>query len=76
MTTQICDALLHIDETLENWQYDVLEDHLRIQEGVIATGHSRSSPHLMFIEYDPDSAKPANFLRMVERHGYHAERIG
>ena len=76
MATQIADAVLHIDELLEDWQRDVLDDHMRMQDGVIATGYNSEKPHLMIIEYNPDHVNPVNFIHMVERHGYHAERIG
>jgi len=76
MKTQIADAILHINESLEQWQRDVLDDHMRMQRGVIAAGHNNDVPHLMIIEYNPDRANPIKFVQMVERHGYHAERIG
>ena len=75
MAIKIADAILHIDETLEDWQRDVLDDHMRLQQGVIATGYNKDKPHLMIIEYNPDNANPVNFIYTVKRHGYHAERI-
>ena len=76
MATQIVDALIHVDQNLEKWQRDVLEDHIRLQEGVIATGTSDKTPHLMLVEYNPVRTHPRYFLAMIERHGYHAERVG
>jgi len=76
MTTYVADAVLHIDEALERWQRDVLDDHMRLQEGVISSGSRDDQPHMMIIEYNPELTEPVNFIHMVERHGYHAERIG
>lgn len=76
MATQIADTILHINETLESRQYDVLEQHMRMQTGVVGAGHSDDSPHLMLIAYNPEQASPIKFIHMVEREGFHAERIG
>ena len=76
MATQIADAVLHIDEALEKWQRDVLDDHMRLQDGVIALGTNDDRPHMMIVQYNPERTDPVSFIRMVERHGYHAERIG
>lgn len=76
MATHISDAILHIDEPLEKWQRDILEDHMRLQDGVISTGYNDNDTHLMLIEYNPECGHPTSYLHMVERHGYHAERVG
>ena len=76
MTTHIADAIIHIDETLDKWQRDILDDHMRLNDGVISTGYNNDNPHLMIIEYNPEHTDPVHFIHMVERHGYHAERIG
>ncbi len=75
MMTQVCDAILHIDETLEPWQYEILEKHMRAQQGVISSGHNPGAPHILFIEYNPEKNRVTNFIRMIERHGFHAERV-
>lgn len=72
---QVCDAVLHIDEVLNANQYRVLENHLRAQKGVISSGHNPSASHIIFIGYNPNKNSVINFIRMIERHGYHAERI-
>jgi hypothetical protein len=76
MATQRANTIIHIDESLEKWQRDVLDEHLRLQAGVIASKHNDDRPHLLFIENNPERTDPESFIRMVERHGYHAERIG
>ena len=76
MATHIADTLLHIDEPLESWQHDVLEQHMRMQNGVIGAGHSNNSPHVMMITYNPRQANAVKFIHLVEREGFHAVRIG
>lgn len=74
MTEQLSDAILHIDESLHSWQREVLEKHMRMQRGVISSGHSDRVPSLMIVEYNPQRNNPMSFIQMIERHGFHAER--
>jgi len=76
MKTHIADTVIHIVESLGEKQYDVLNTHMRMQDGVISVGHNSDTPHLMLVEYNPEHTNPVKFIRMVQRHGYHAERIG
>lgn len=76
MAIKLADAVLHIDELLEDWQREVLNDHMCLQQGVITSGCNKDKPHLMIIRYDPDHTNPVNFVHTVERHGYHAVRVG
>ena len=76
MAAKISDVMLHIDENLQKWQRTMLEEHMRAQPGVIALGYHDDKPHLMMVGYDPYISHPSDFLRVVARHGFHAERIG
>ena len=76
MATRVTATVLHIDETLEQWQRNILDEHLHLQDAVIGTGYNNDKSHLMIIAYNPQRAHPKRFISMVERHGYHAERIG
>ena len=71
----ISEAVIHIDESLKERQYHILNDHMRMQDGVISAGCNNASSHLMIIRYNPEHTNPVQFIRMVERHGYHAERV-
>ena len=75
MATRVTDTILHIDESLEKWQRSILDEHLHLQDGLISTGYKDDASHLMIIAYNPERAHPLNFLHMIERHGYHAERV-
>ena len=76
MVAKLGDVMIHIDEELDEWQQNLLEEHMRAQEGVIALGYHEDKPHLMLVEYDLYNAHPMDFLRLIWRHGYHAERVG
>ena len=75
MKTQVMDAVIHIDELVKQKQYNVLADHMRMQEGVISSGYNYATPHLMIVTYNPELTNPVKFINMVERHGYHAKRV-
>ncbi len=75
MNAKIADVTLHINEHLEQWQRNVLTDHLRMQSGVITIDCNDKKPHLMTVGFNLNCAHPMNFIRMIERHGYHAQRI-
>ncbi|MCW8956028.1 MAG: hypothetical protein OQL09_04035 [Gammaproteobacteria bacterium] len=76
MDIQLTDVMIRIDEDLEEWQRNILEDHMRMQQGVIAFGYNSRHPHLIMVGYQPEQTSAKYFLRMVERHGYHAARVG
>lgn len=76
MDIQLTDVLIRIDEVLEERQRNILEDHMRMQRGVIGCGYNANHPHLMMVGYQPEQTSAKYFLRMVKRHGYHAARVG
>ena len=76
MTAKISDVMLHIDDHLDKRQRQELENKMREQMGVIALGYHEDRPHLMLVEYDPYISHPMDFLQLVKRHGYSAQRVG
>ena len=76
MDIQMIDVMVHIDEDLNKAQRNMLEKHMRMQDGVIALGYHDERPHLMIVEYNPECTSSSNILHLVKRHGYHAELIG
>ena len=75
MDIQMTDVMIRIEEDLDEWQRNILEDHMRMQDGVIGIGYNASDPHIMMVGYQPEQTSAKHFLRMVERHGYHATRV-
>jgi hypothetical protein len=69
------DILLHIDETLEPPQQQVLRSGLAEQFGITPRAHNSSKPHLLFLPCDPLKAPPHAVLEAVRQAGYHAQLV-
>ena len=76
MDTKLADVTLHIDETTSHEQREKLRDALLAMDGVMAAAYHDEKPHLMLIEYNPDTLKSIEFVNAAREHGLHAELIG
>ncbi|MBD3609694.1 MAG: ATP-binding protein [Gammaproteobacteria bacterium] len=76
MSTQIVDVTLHIDEETSHEQRESLRDKLLQCNGVAAAAYHDEKPHLMVVEYNPESANSSDFLDIAKGLGLHAELIG
>ena len=72
--TQITDIIIHVDESINNLEEEVLLGELRKVEGVMTPGFNR--PHLMLVTYDPEKVNSYELLSTVRSEGYHAQLIG
>lgn len=76
MDTKMTDVTLHIDEATRHDEREELRSSLLKMDGVMAAASLDEKPHLMVIEYDPDTVNSREFLDVVEKQGLHAELIG
>ena len=72
----LVDVTVHIDEYMDKEHRGLLTRQMRDISGVVAVGLREQNPHLMIIEYDPDSTSSADILTQVSSNGLHAELIG
>lgn len=72
----LCDVLVHIDETLSAVQKNDLEEDMRELNGVVAPRFNPGQDHLMLVAFDSDSVNYASLLGRVQAHGYSAQLIG
>jgi len=72
----LVDVTVHIDEYMDKEHRSLLTKQMRDVSGVIAVGLQDKRPHLMIVEYDPDSTCCATILSQVASNGLHAELIG
>jgi hypothetical protein len=75
MDIHMSDVMLHIDETLNSKQQEVLEAQVRNQQGVVGLGYHEKQPHLMIVEYDQDKTTPQQLLHHLQDYGLHAEIV-
>lgn len=72
----MADVTIHIDETIGHERRAEIADTIRARKGVMAVAHHDEKPHLMIIEYDPDTVTSLQLLQVVLDQGVHAELIG
>ncbi|MCF6199131.1 MAG: hypothetical protein L3J67_06995 [Hyphomicrobiaceae bacterium] len=71
---QITDIIIHVDESINNLEEEVLLGELRKVDGVMTPGFNR--PHLMLVTYNPEKVNSYELLSTVRSEGYHAQLIG
>ena len=76
METKMADVVLHIDEETTAEEREGLRDVFLQTNGVMAADYRNDKPHLMIIEYDPDTIDSSALLKIAENKGLHAELIG
>lgn len=72
----LCDVLVHINETLGEEQKSELEEDMRDLPGVIAPRFNPGQDHLMLVAFNSDMVNHALLLERVQAHGYQAQLIG
>jgi hypothetical protein len=70
------DVTLHIDEDTTHDQREEFRDTLLALDGVMAAACHDEKPHLMLIEYDPETINSIEFVNAAKKSGLHAELIG
>jgi hypothetical protein len=72
----MADVTLHIDETIDHKRRAKIADTIRAHKGVTAVAFHDKKPHLMIVEYDPDTVASRQLLQVVLDQGVHAELVG
>jgi hypothetical protein len=72
----ICDVVIHVNESLGPRARLDLEERMRTLDGVIAPRFNERTPHLMIVAYDPDRAHVSDLIDEVRRQGYTAQNCG
>lgn len=72
----ICDTIIHLNETLDTATRTALETQLQDMPGVIASKFNPIKTHLLCISYDPSRLKAATLLKQVCEQGYQAQLVG
>lgn len=69
-------AVVHINESLSADQIHDIEKELAGVRGVVCACAHEKTPHLLLIDYDPQTVRALDLLRHVENSGLHAALIG
>ena len=70
------DVTLHIDENTTHDEREAFRDSLLNMGGVMAAASQDAQPHLMVIEYDPDTINSSEFVSIASKNGLHVELVG
>ena len=65
--TQITDVIIHVDESISNFEEEELLGELRKLDGVMSPGFNR--PHLMLVTYNPEKVNSYDLLSTVRSEG-------
>lgn len=76
MSDNMVDITIHIDENTSHDDREALRDSLLAMDGVMAAVYHDERPHLMIIEYDPDTINSSDFLKTISNRGLHGELVG
>ena len=73
---QLSDVLIHIEDTPNESEQNMLVEQLRSLEGVIAPRFSLEKEHFMFVSYNSDAVKSTALLDKVKENGFKAQLVG
>ena len=76
MTHSMAGVTLHLNEDTSHDEREAFRDTLLALDGVMAAACHDERPHLMLIEYDPDSINSLEFVNAAKNKGFHAQLIG
>lgn len=76
MTEYDANVVVHIDETLTAHEIHEIEKGLSGYNGIISACVHEKTPHLMVVDYDPNTVTSATLLSFVAGNGVHAELVG
>ena len=72
----ICDVMIHINESLNDEARSALENKMRKVEGVISPGFNAGKEHLLLIAYNSEKTNTAVLLEKTQEAGYTAQLVG
>jgi hypothetical protein len=72
----ICDVMIHINETLSKEARSSLENSMRKIEGVVSPGFNAGKGQLLLVAYNPEKTSSAVLLQKARQAGYTAQLVG
>ncbi len=72
---QSSNIVIHINESLDRENREVLTGKMCRFEGVVSADVKEKCPHLMIVGYDPEETKPIDVIMSVRDTGVHAQLI-
>ena len=76
MSEKMVDVILHVDEDISGELKEELRDSLLQLNGVLAANYGKDTPHLINIEYDPETINTGEFVKLAQSRNLHAKLVG
>ncbi len=76
MPTYNANVIIHIDESLSRQEINQMEQNLGEVGGILSACVHENTPHLMVVDYDPNTVSSTGLLQTLQGRGLHAELIG
>ncbi len=73
---QISDILIHLDDSTDQAGREILVEHLRGIDSVIAPRFNEEKSHLLLVSYNPEATNSLTLLHAVTDRGYSAQLVG
>ena len=71
----ICDVMIHINESLSKEARASLENKMRKVEGVVSPGFNEGKEHLLLIAYNSEKTNTTILLEKAREAGYTAQLV-
>jgi len=72
----ICDVMIHINESLSKEARSSLVNKMRKVEGVVSPGFNEGKEHLLLIAYNSEKTNTTILLEKAREAGYTAQLVG
>lgn len=72
----VSDFVIHIDETLSEFDRYEAEETAAQCAGVVSAHVSPFQPHLLLVAYDPEQGRSSQVLGAIRSRGWHGQLIG
>jgi len=76
MPTYNANVVIHIDESLSSQEISQMEQNMGEVGGILCACVHEKTPHLMVVDYDPNTVSSSGLLQTLQGRGLHAELIG
>ena len=70
------DIVIHINEDLDESGIHDLERAMASERGVVSACVHEKTPHLLVVDFDPETVKPSHLVDSVRSRGLHASMLG
>ena len=76
MGRALADIVVHVDEDLSEVEIRLVEDNMRLGNGIVSVRHRPDRSHLLIVTYNSEVAAAADVVHRCQAGGLHAQLVG